>query len=170
MGISWYIIDLLYYVWLCSLLNPYTCDSWGDYISYWYLIEIIIPFIWNYIVHMYWHEIEYEQGSDKWRSSVLRSFCDYELGMWILCVGDDLILWKCIKVVCTGTWKCTIDHKLSKNLQEVFLYTIERSHGILMHIISWICITSHHIVYSCLIVCFIEVWVTFDYPFLVKVD
>ena len=33
MGISRYIIDFIYYVWLYSLLNTYYCDNWGDYIS-----------------------------------------------------------------------------------------------------------------------------------------
>lgn len=132
----WALTDvLLTWFLLCdcvSLLNPYICNSWGDYISYRYLIDwcIIIPFYWNHIVHMPRDEIGYKLGT--WRSYVLEIVrCyDYKLGTWRSFVLE--IVWfydshwdrlhRHVKIVCVGIWTSRVPHG-SWNLN-VFLRSI----------------------------------------------
>lgn len=117
-----------------------------------WLVEMhYLLFCWYYIVHMYWHEIEYEQGSDKWRSSVLRSFCDYELGMWRSSVLE--MIWfydSALRSSAQARGNAPLITN-SRRIYEKYLYIRLRDH------MAFWCISSHDFALH-LIISFILVW------------
>jgi len=169
----WALADILltdYFVWLCSYLNPYTCDGWGGYVLCWYLID--------------WDAL-----SSPLLEIILCTCIDMRLSIsWARgdrpCWG-----WWDVKIIiwARGDRPCGIcliyDSALRSSAQtrgdrpcrymdlasppwvmnsrciseEYHVYTVERVLGILRHIISW-CHIALHLITSFIIVDYVLYW------------
>ena len=140
------------------------------YVDIW-LIEVHHhPLIWNNIVHMHWHEIEYKLGT--WRSSVRKLF--------------DIMI-ECVEILHTNTWRLSVSvygprespmgHELSMYFWGVSCIYGWESTDILRYIIPWYHIALNFMTsFNFMIMCFYwwlgSVWFSlplFDETWLVNI-